>query len=254
MAASGQSLHYKIVGHGPDLILLHGFLESSSIWDDLIHRMKNDFRIIAIDLPGHGSSASIGPVCTMQKMADEVQEVLEKEHISQARFMGHSMGGYVLLALLDSAPKLFEGLILLNSTTRADSQDRIKTREQALRLLEHNKTRYLSNAIKNLFATEDQAHFVEAIDGLVAQATSFSTQGISAAIRGMMERKDHSYTLQQFKGNKHAISGKRDPLLSPAHNVQWTEESQTPLSVLDCGHMAWLEKPSEIVKIVHFIE
>ena len=252
--ASGHTLHYKVQGAGPTLVLLHGFLESMNMWDHLNEQLKGSYRILTIDLPGHGASKAMGTDLTMEKMAKAVADVLEREQISKAHFMGHSMGGYVLLSLLDLQHDLFESIVLLNSTSRADSEQRTKNREQALKLLAHNKDRYIAQAIKNLFAPEDRKDYVGQIDLLVSHAKQFPAVGIEGAIRAMMQRKDHTLTLKSYTGKKLAVCGNRDPLLSQEHNRGWTQASETDMLNLDCGHMAWLEQAVEIVKIVHFIE
>lgn len=252
--ASDIDINYKVIGQGPVVVLVHGFLESMAMWKDLVSKLESNYRILLLDLPGHGLSPAITPVCTMEQMALQLHMVLLKEQITTAKFIGHSMGGYVLLELLSLQPEFFEGLVLLNSSTLADSPDRIKARNQSLRLLEQNKNRYLELAIKGLFAPIDRENFVPQINHLIAQAKSLSVEGISASIKGMMQRKDHTSTLKTFDGSKIALAGIRDPLISKKINISWAEQALTPLEFYDCGHMIWLEKADSYIKNVHFIE
>lgn len=249
-----QGLHYKMVGQGPDLVLIHGFLESISMWNDLVDRLSSNYRLIMIDLPGHGQSLPIGPVCGMDQMADLVWGVLTDEKITRANFMGHSMGGYVLLELLQKNPALFKSIVLLNSSSLADSEARLKARRQALKLLEQNKDRFLELTINGLFATEDRPVYARQIKKLIKQAKAMSTEGISAAINGMMQRSDHTHTLKKYKGNKMALAGSRDPLLDMETSERWTQAAKTPLRSFDCGHMIWMEEPTLDEEYLHFIE
>ena len=106
------SLHYAVHGEGPAWVFLHGFLESSTMWD---HLPLDELPIqqIRIDLPGHGWSFELLNSPSIQLMALEVQRVLAHLSIENYTVVGHSMGAYVGLELSQS--KGFERLILLNS-------------------------------------------------------------------------------------------------------------------------------------------
>ncbi|UJH89983.1 alpha/beta fold hydrolase [Antarcticibacterium sp. 1MA-6-2] len=73
-------------GAGKPLVLLHGFLESSSIWEPYIEDLSQVRQVICIDLPGHGHSGTIGSIHSMELMADVVKAVLEHLKISKASF------------------------------------------------------------------------------------------------------------------------------------------------------------------------
>lgn len=252
--AAVNDIYYKVSGQGPVVVLVHGFLESMTMWKELVTKIESSHRILLVDLPGHGKSPAIGPVCSMEQMALLLYRVLQKEQIAKAHFIGHSMGGYVLLELLSDHPEVFNGLVLLNSSSLSDTPDRIKARKQSLRLLGQNKDRYLELAIKGLFAAEDRGRFSVQINQLITQAQTLSTAGITACVKGMMQRKDHTNTLKNYHGDKIALAGSRDPLIGKDINILWAKQALTPLKFFDCGHMTWLEKPNLNDSIMHFIE
>ena len=70
-------LHSKVIGDGPVLVLLHGFLCSSVIWEKLIPTLKKNHKIVLIDLPGHGNSNNIN-VNTIDQIAELVINTLRK--------------------------------------------------------------------------------------------------------------------------------------------------------------------------------
>ena len=71
-------LNYEISGNGKEnLVLLHGFMENILIWEDLEDYLSKKFRLIKIDLPGHGRSDIYGEVHTMELMAEKVKDLTD---------------------------------------------------------------------------------------------------------------------------------------------------------------------------------
>ena len=103
-------IHYKVEGklHQHTIVLLHGFTESLDIWDDFSAELSVDFKVICIDLPGHGNSGCIGDAHTMELMADVVKTIIDKEKVNECVIIGHSMGGYVALAFAEKYPDVYE--------------------------------------------------------------------------------------------------------------------------------------------------
>ena len=110
-------ISYSDIGKGTALVLLHGFLENSTMWDFYIEAFAKKHRVITIDLLGHGQTECLGYIHTMEDMADAVHAVLHELHIKKAFFTGHSMGGYVALAFAELYADIVKGIVLLNSTS-----------------------------------------------------------------------------------------------------------------------------------------
>ena len=96
------SIRFREEGEGEPIILLHGYLESLNIWDEFLEELSKRFRVVSIDLLGHGKTGNIGQIHTMDMMADAVNFVLVHLDISKCTMIGHSMGGYVTLAFLQT--------------------------------------------------------------------------------------------------------------------------------------------------------
>ena len=128
---------FSDTGKGKAIVFLHGFLENRFMWDELSEFLPKSYRKIAIDLPGHGNSANLGYIHTMEDMSDMV-----KKHFC----VGHSMGGYVSLALAEKYPDNIRGLILMNSTSRADSEEKKKNRDRAVALAKKSHKSYIDLA------------------------------------------------------------------------------------------------------------
>ena len=70
-------IRYTDEGYGDPVVFLHGYLESLEIWDGFAGELSADYRVICVDLPGHGRSGMFSTVDTMAIMADSVKHVLE---------------------------------------------------------------------------------------------------------------------------------------------------------------------------------
>lgn len=92
------AVHFSDYGKGTAVVLLHGFLENQTMWDDTVAVLSKKYRVITIDLLGHGLTENLGYIHTMEQMAEAVREVLVHLKVRKSFFVGHSMGGYVALA------------------------------------------------------------------------------------------------------------------------------------------------------------
>jgi pimeloyl-ACP methyl ester carboxylesterase len=247
-------IFYTTTGSGEPLVLLHGFLESSTIWKDIITALKNKYTIIALDLPGHGKSGNISEIHSMELMAEVLHGLLEYLGISKSKLVGHSMGGYVALAFTERFPAAVDTLVLLNSTSISDSLERKENRDRALRIIESEKKSFIGMAIVNLFSTETRILFPAEIESLKKEAYSFSTEGISANIRGMKDRLDRTSILKNFPGHKWVVAGTQDPIVPISHAKELAFDTNSHLKIVEGSHMSWLENQDEIVNFMLFID
>jgi len=109
----GVRIHYVVAGSGRPLVFVHGLGESYETWKPQIEFFpKHGFRVIALDLRGHGDSEIPRGRVTMEGFAADVEGVLDAESLEKAAMVGYSMGALVLLTLYKSAPHRFERLVL----------------------------------------------------------------------------------------------------------------------------------------------
>lgn len=246
-------INYETYGSGPALILLHGFLESAVMWNPFLPELSEKNFIITLDLPGHGESGVVSKIHSMELMAEVVNELLIHLGVTSATIVGHSMGGYVTMAFAEIFPQKIEQLILLNSTPTADSEERKENRNRALKVFGQNPSAFISMAITNLFAETSREQFSEEIELLKKQANSFPHEGITAAIKGMRDRKDRTEVLKNFKKGKFSILSKADPLLSLEETKQVAESCNSHVLTIDGGHHSTYENLSGVIEKLDFI-
>jgi len=247
-------IHYTVKGEGFPLVLLHGFLLSPSIWEEIVPKLATKNQVIIIDLPGHGKSGCIADIHTMELMAEVVHFILEENNIAKASLIGHSMGGYISLAFSEKYPDKINKLVLLNSSSEADSKERQINRDRAIQVIQTHKEVFIKMGIAALFTEERQKKFKHLIEKFSAEAFDFPVEGIIAAIEGMKVRKDRTSVLKEFKGEKYMISGIEDPIIPISNSEKEALETNSKLYKVNSGHMSINENIDEIIKIVHFIE
>jgi len=246
-------IHFETFGKGSAMVLLHGFLESSTMWKPLILQLSYNSTVVTIDFPGHGKSAIISEIHTMELMAEVVDELLKHLQIPSATFIGHSMGGYVVLAYAEMFIEKVEKLILLNSTPVADSEEKKENRNRALQVIDQNPQAYINMAIGNLFAENSREKFSSEIKALKAEASSFPAEGIKAAIKGMRDRKERTEVLKNFTNPKYMVLAEEDSILPLLETKLVAENCNVSLKIIKGGHMSLIENQEIIGKFLHFI-
>lgn len=244
------SISYTDSGKGTAIVLLHGFLENQTMWNAFVPEFSKKHRVITIDLLGHGNTECMGYVHSMEDNADVVHAVLAELRIRKAIFVGHSMGGYVALAFAEMYPDYIKGLVLLNSTSRADSKERKANRDRAIKAVKQSFTNFISLSIANLFSEENRERLKDAIESVKKEALKTPLQGIVASLEGMKIRMDREVLLHLTPYPKMLILGKKDPVLNYEENLEQIEETAIQLVTFPDGHMSHIENETELTKIL----
>jgi len=243
-------ISYSDTGKGNAVVLLHGFLENQTMWQDLVPELSKKHRLITLDLLGHGETECMGYVHSMEDNADVVQAVLSKLRIRKAVFIGHSMGGYVALAYAELYPEKIRGFVLLNSTSKADSEERKANRNRAIKAVKKDYTTFIRLSITNLFSPDNRELLVDEIEKVKNEALKTPLQGVVASLEGMKIRKDREVLLHLTPYPKMLILGKKDPVLIYETALEQIEETAVKLITLPDGHMSHIENRDELKDVL----
>jgi len=252
-------IHYRVEGKLKQhtIVLLHGFTESLDIWDDFSAELSVDFKVISIDLPGHGDSDCIGESHTMEIMADIIKSVLFKESVEECVIIGHSMGGYVALSFAEKHPSMMKGLGLFHSSALPDTQEWKANRARAIEAIENNHTNFVMNFIPDLFAPNNRKFLEKEINVLIEKAGTMSKRAINASQRGMMERKDKRDVLRNADYPVMFIAGKQDTRIPYDKVLEQIALPKDTMALLlhDIAHMGYLEaKEKTLYAVKCFVE
>lgn len=235
------------------VVLLHGYLESLLVWDDFVPYLYKEVRVVTLDLPGHGISVVSGETHTMEFLADTVVAGIRALGIERCTVVGHSMGGYVALALCERHPDLLEGIVLLSSTPNADTPEKAENRRREIALVRAGKKEMLARVAPAAgFAPENRIRMKDAIEDLAEQVFLTEDEGIAALLNGMIARKDQNEMLRASSVPQLFILGRKDGYMPseaaeemaaahPQAHVVWLEHA---------GHMGFLEQPEETARAI----
>ena len=243
-------ISYSDSKKGTAIVLLHGFLENQTMWLDLVPKLSIKYRVITIDLLGHGETASLGYVHSMEENAAVVQAVLSKLRIRKAVLVGHSMGGYVALAFAELFPQKVKGLVLLNSTSKEDSSEKKQNRDRAIKAVKKDYESFIRLSIANLFSPDNRERLLTEIENVKNQALKTPLQGVVASLEGMKIRKDRTFILETSSYPKLLILGKNDPVLIYEENREQIKKTNVQLVSFPDGHMSHIENRDELKNVL----
>ncbi|WP_281310752.1 alpha/beta fold hydrolase [Flavobacterium flavigenum] len=244
------TISYTDSGEGTAIVLLHGFLENKKMWQDYAAFFSENYRIITIDLLGHGESECLGYVHEMEENARAVNAVLENLKIEKAIILGHSMGGYVGLAFAELYPEKLQKLILLNSTSKEDSAEKKINRTRAIKAVKQNYASFVSMSIANLFSENNRERLANEIEKVKKEALKTPLQGIVASLEGMKIRKDRENILKQNLFRVLLVLGKKDPVLNYDENISQIKNTNAQLVSFEDGHMSQIENNEDLKKVL----
>ncbi len=251
----GTDIFYTDNGIGTPVVLLHGFLENTSMWQSFIPELSKKNRVICIDLLGHGKTGCLGYVHSMELMAEAVKAVLDFLNIKKSILIGHSMGGYVALAFAEKFKEQVLGLCLMNSTAEDDNQERKENRDRAIVAVKENHKSFIRIAIVNLFRPKNRTLFSKEIKHIKEEALKMPVQGIVAALEGMKVRQNRIELFRNSNFKKLMIISKKDPVLNFESLKKQADNSTIEVVEFPDGHMSHIENRDLFLPtIMRFIE
>ena len=243
-------ISYKVLGQGPEVFLLHGFGEDSSIWNKQVSFLQSHCTLYLPDLPGSGKSSLLeGTEISIEDYAEVILQILEKENLQQAIVLGHSMGGYITLALAEKNPGRVKAFGLIHSTAFADSADKKSSRLKSIEFIEnHGSHAFLKNTIPNLFSDNFKNSNSPVLQSVVDAGESISTNSLIQYLSAMMRRPDRTEVLKQSTVPVLFIVGDQD-VAAPIDDLK--EQIHLPKQpyihiLANVGHMGMLEATDEV--------
>jgi pimeloyl-ACP methyl ester carboxylesterase len=254
----GKKIHYTDSGKGETLLLIHGYLETAEIWRSLSEKLSGKFRVITIDLPGHGLSDIGGASDSMEFYATIVKNLIDFLSIDKVFLTGHSLGGYVTLAFLDLYPDRLSGYCLLHSQPFADSPETAEKRKREIRIVSEGKkdSMYPGNVAK-MFADKYLDKNSLALARSMEIASGIPAEGIIGVLKAMLARPSRLSIMEEGRVPCLWILGRLDNHI-PCDAMQKRVRLPANAKVVvleESGHMGFLEEESTVVKkLSGFIE
>lgn len=131
---------YEVIGDGNPIVLLHGFTSNRSTWTEFIATWKSDYKLITVDLPGHGDT-KVNSIKSMEDCCHDLAKLFKHLGISSFHLVGYSMGGRTALSFAMFYPELILSLTLESSSPGIQSIQEQKERQK--------QDEHLANRIEN---------------------------------------------------------------------------------------------------------
>jgi pimeloyl-ACP methyl ester carboxylesterase len=251
-------IHYYDKGEGVAIVLIHGYLESAEIWESFAGRLSKNYRIISVDLPGHGLSDIYNDLNSMEFMAAAIKELLDILGLQKVFLAGHSLGGYIALAFLELYPETLSGYCLFHSHPLADSPEAIKKRDREIRIVESGKKDLMyPDNVTRMFAEKNPEKFPEALVRSREIASRIPGPGIISVLKGMIARPSRLSVMEEGRVPCLWILGLLDNYI-PAEAIQQKVHLPANADVVilkNSGHLGFIEEEELAAEIVtEFVE
>jgi pimeloyl-ACP methyl ester carboxylesterase len=250
---NGKRIFYTDSTDGYPVVLLHGYLETSESWNGFKEKLAGFFRVITVDLPGHGLSDLIGDTQTMEEMAYAVKNLLDSLGISKFFLIGHSLGGYVALAFLERFQDSLSGYCLFHSHPFADSAEAVEKRVKEISLAQTgNKDRFYPGNVTRMFADQNILRMEKEVKRALDIASGISADTIIAVLKGMLKRPSRLLSVEEGKVPFLWILGKLDNYIvmdKMKGRVKMPGNAQTVV-LSNSGHMGFIEEEYRSVEEV----
>jgi len=238
VSVNGIQLAYTRRGRGTPLVLLHGYPLDHHLWDEVVPLLKDTFELIVPDLRGFGESTTVDSSYRMDDFASDVAGLLDQLGIQKAAIVGHSMGGYVALAVVRLYPERVSGLGLVSSQVLADPPDRKEGRYKSAAgvaekgiggVIETMTPKFTPNKKLQAFARQSMEQ---------QQPAAYI-----GALKAMAERMDSTPLLSSFDFPVVLIHGDSDALIpiDRAREVKALLPQAYLVEISGAGHMPMME-------------
>jgi len=243
------SIYFTDHGKGFPVVFLHGFCETHHIWSGILPQLQSSWRVMAVDLPGFGKSYPAVPPDSLDEVADILIGWLQSIGIRKCILFGHSLGGYVTLAVANKNPGLLAAFGLIHSTAYADSEEKKANRNRVIEFVrQHGVGPFVESFIPPLFA--DPQHPL--ISRVVAIGKTTPLETLISYTAAMRDRPDRTSVLTGFNGKILLLAGAYDSLIPVDVIKEQARYCKYPVVAVLQGvaHMGMLEKEAEIVEIL----
>lgn len=250
---NGISLAYSDQGTGLPLIFLHAFPLNRTMWEPQVETLSSEFRVVTVDLRGHGESDAPLWRYTIDQAAEDVRALMDHLSIGQAVLVGLSMGGYILFAFYRRYPDRIKGLILANTRAQADTMEGKEARFQMAQIAYKKGPAAIADLmipkLLSPLTIETRPDLVRRVRAMIERA---EISGIAGDLMAMAERPDSIPLLGSITCPVHVIAGELDQATPPADAKLMADRiADSRITIISqAGHLSNLEQPDAFNRVV----
>jgi len=247
-----KKIFYRSIGAGDPVMLVHGFGEDGNVWDKQVEYLKSKYHLIVPDLPGSGRSEMIDDM-TMEGMAEVLHTIIHEENIDKCTVIGHSMGGYITLALAESYWNHVNAFGLFHSSAFPDTEEKKQTRKKGIEFIKQRGAfEFLKTSTPNLFSSNSKLQIPDSIDEFIKSLKGFTPEALISYYEAMMDRRERTSILKNTGNSVLFIAGEHDvavPLNDMLKQCHLPEKSYFHV-LKKSGHMGMMEETENANRIL----
>lgn len=250
---NGINLAYSDTGAGLPIVFLHAFPLNRTMWAQQEAALLSHYRIITIDLRGHGESDAPLWHYSLDQAAEDVRALLDQLSIAQALFVGLSMGGYILLAFYRKYADRVRGMVLADTRAQADTPEgRVGRFQMAQIAYKQGPSAIADVMIPKLLSPTTIQTRPEIVQQVRTMIEGNQISGIAGNLMAMAERPDSIPLLKQIACPTQIIVGELDQATPPADAKLMAEQiPHARLAIIpNAAHLANLEQPEAFTRLI----
>ena len=191
-----DSLFINEVGSGKPILFIHGLGSSSTCWDEQVSRLSEKFKLITIDLYGHGQNKNLSQNISISQTAEKIAEQLRNRNMKNISLVGHSLGGLIVLELTKQNQDLVDKIILVDTPTKQTGLSIMNY--LFLKLIESNYETVVKEHYKKM--TEDE----DLLESLLAAALNTDKYAYYSYMKSAFNA-DYSNIVGNLKANTYVF-------------------------------------------------
>ncbi len=254
----GMTVGYTDQGKGTALVFIHAFPLSKTMWQPQVEALKNTYRVITIDLGGHGESDLVPWNDSLDGYAKNVIRLLDHLEIPQAMFVGLSMGGYTLFSIYRHYSDRVKAMVFADTRAQADTEEgKVGRQAMAEVAFKDGASAIADMMLPKLLAPSTIEHHPEQVEQVRQMILETPTAGIVVDLVAMASRPDSTDLLSTITCPTLVIVGEEDqatPVAESQYMAQRIPRS-TFVTIPQAGHLSNFEQPAAFNQAVHsFLE
>lgn len=254
----GCTLHYDVSGQGPAIVFTHSYLCDGRMFAHQVAALQRRWRVINVDLRGHGrSSAAVEPL-DFDLFADDVLAVLDAEGVKSAVWAGLSMGGFTSMRAALKAPQRVSALVLMDTSARRDPwHKRIQHRLMRALVRSFGPKAVAGEIVKMMFCATTRREQPALVQSWRQDFLQCHVPSALAVAGALATRDDLRARLAQIRCPTLVLVGAEDRALPPDHSRELAAgiPGARLVEVPRAGHLSTIEAPAMLTRHIEaFVE
>ncbi|WP_193165448.1 alpha/beta fold hydrolase [Microbulbifer hainanensis] len=247
----GYQIHYQCSGSGPALVLLHSFLCDGEMWKEQLAPLAEHYRVINIDIRGHGQSSTADKPLDIYDLVDDVVAVLDQEGIDKAIWAGLSIGGMIALRAAIKVPERVDSLLLLDTHAGTETRFKIFKYRMLVALVKLFGIKPLLPAVsKMMFGRHTRQNQPALVEYWQQKFSAMSLVSIDRVCLALCQRDSLKTQLTGISQPALVLVGEEDASLPPPCSEALAQRlpNATLEIIPQAGHLSTLEQPAAVTQ------